>query len=309
MKNIIIDLKVKILIGILVVVGGIVLIVLLNKCVEKPPVTTTTTISGKEISKQEALEIANQLLQSECERNFTKVDEVKKVDWNSYQGMTLKGVCPEIENYTEKKIWRIRGRVKNLPKSFEEKLYLYIVGLVGIHGKFVCLFGRDLHKIRSLEEICKPPKITKSWSLDDLPFLDKEDITEQLRNDLKSLPFDISKTLENATRIRYGVLNKDEKLEGVEIIISKFNSTSSALNLWNFVKSQRRYSKRCKISGINGLCEKIKWYGGGLTFTFAWWVGRYINSVTASSNNKSEEFLRLSLEPFVNLTQDRLLEY
>ena len=162
--------KIKILVGILVV--GI---VLLSGCVEKPPVTTTTTIqattitssvtttttiSEKEISKQEALEIANQFLQSECDTTFDEIETYRGRFVDFYIDHIFGGggprhiivpileriynQCPELEKYSN--FWVAEKNV-----SGEN-----IIVVVGKNGEFICGFGAWG---TNLKEICRKDRI------------------------------------------------------------------------------------------------------------------------------------------------------
>ena len=126
------DSNIKILIGVLVVgilfVGGL-WIWKSQRELTQSSVTPTIT----EISREEALELANQVIQPKCEATFT---EIKKIVWNM-EGPgfeSLKDICPAINEYKENKIWRAE---KPLNENID------VIGLVGIYGKFVCLYGLD----------------------------------------------------------------------------------------------------------------------------------------------------------------------
>jgi len=140
------DSKVKILIGILVV--GILLIAgwwvwKSQQEITQSPVAPTIT----EISREEALELANQVIQPKCEATFT---EIKKIVWNM-EGPgfeNLKNICPVINEYKENKIWRAE-------KPLNENIS--VIGLVGVYGRFVCAYALDKKAapgIITLDKIC-----------------------------------------------------------------------------------------------------------------------------------------------------------
>ena len=185
--------KIKILVGILVV--GI---VLLSGCVEKPPVTTTTTIQAttitspvtttttipeKEISKQEALEIANQFLQSECDTTFDEIETYRGRFVDFYIDHIFGGggprhiiipileriynQCPELEKYSN--FWVAEKNV-----SGEN-----IIVVVGKNGEFICGFGAWGTNLR---EICRKGRVT--ITTDKTEYEQGEMVKITVRNDL-----------------------------------------------------------------------------------------------------------------------------
>lgn len=145
--------KIKVLIGVLVV--GVVLITgwLILESQKSSAVFTT------EISREKALELANQLLQSKCSTTFTEITR-KDYDLESildrdlsyteatYLNNLIEHMCPMLrtylQNYTD--IWVAK---KNLTIG-------KAIVLVGLHGEFVCgfeAFGTNLEELCGRREV------------------------------------------------------------------------------------------------------------------------------------------------------------
>ena len=141
------DSKIKILIGVLVV--GVLLVGSWTIWKSQQEITqSSVTPTITEISRKEALELANQVIQPKCEATLTGI---KKIVWNM-EGPgfeNLKDICPAINEYKENKIWRAE-------KPLNENIN--VIGLVGIYGKFVCLYGLDKRAapgIISVDKACR----------------------------------------------------------------------------------------------------------------------------------------------------------
>ncbi|MCD6550294.1 hypothetical protein J7K24_01995 [bacterium] len=98
-----------------------------------------------EISKEEALKLANQALEKECNLNFSQIERIKWTEGPDIENLK-KEICQTIDKYSENEIWR--GKI-SLNENIE------IIALVGIYGKFVCLYGLDKRAVPGIISVDK----------------------------------------------------------------------------------------------------------------------------------------------------------
>lgn len=117
--------------------------ILLWQRLSEPPIPPAVA----EISKDNALELANQSLGKKCNLSFSQIE---RVGWTKAPDIEIlkREICPTIDKYNENEIWR--GKI-----SLDENIE--IIALVGIYGKFVCFYGLDKRAapgIMSVDEVC-----------------------------------------------------------------------------------------------------------------------------------------------------------
>jgi|GEM_PF-2027581 len=118
--------------------------ILLWEKLSEPPILPATS----EISREEALRLANQVLEKECNLSFSQIERIKWTKGPDVENLKRK-ICPAINEYKENKIWRAE---KPLNENID------VIGLVGIYGKFVCLYGLDKRAapgIISVDKACE----------------------------------------------------------------------------------------------------------------------------------------------------------
>jgi len=117
--------------------------------------STTTTIGL--ISEQNALNLANNAVQSKCGITYTQIE---KLPW-SKGGPTWDffiTICPDLEDYNYSEAWRAGKYLNEIECSPIIKTNcIEIVTFIGIHVEFVCSYG--LYRaaapgVTKLENVC-----------------------------------------------------------------------------------------------------------------------------------------------------------
>jgi len=149
--------------------------ILLWQRLSEPPIPP----AAAEISKDNALELANQSLGKKCNLSFSQIERVgwtKALDIEDLK----REICPTIDGYNENEIWR--GKVP-LDENIE------IVALVGVYGKFVCLYGLDKRAapgIMSVDEACAQSFAKPSVANPAAVYCEKLGYKDEIRTDPKT---------------------------------------------------------------------------------------------------------------------------
>jgi len=136
-----------ILIGFVVLISLISGILLWQKISQQYPISPQIL----EISKEKALKLANHALEKECNLSFSQIERINWTKGPDVENLKRE-ICPTIDKYNETEIWRSKI---SLNENIE------IIALIGIHGKFVCLYGLDKRAapgIMTLDKICTQNK-------------------------------------------------------------------------------------------------------------------------------------------------------
>jgi len=113
-----------------------------------PPITTTistTTIIINLISEQEALDLANAHIQSECPN--INYGSINRTSWDKNAERTLYLLhyehCPGLEKYNYLEMWETEKYINETECSLpypEDEYCKKMITLVGIDGKFKCSY-------------------------------------------------------------------------------------------------------------------------------------------------------------------------
>jgi len=104
--------------------------------------TTSTTTIINLISEQEALDLANEHIQSECPSiNYYSINETRT---DEQPGILIHYEhCPDLENYSYSEMWETEKYINETECSLpypEDEYCKKMITLVGIDGKFKCSY-------------------------------------------------------------------------------------------------------------------------------------------------------------------------
>ena len=232
--------KTKILAGVLVM--GIVLIGgwwIWNSYFEKISVNKTTS----EISKEKALKLANQILEEECNLSFSQIERISWTKGPEVENLKRE-ICPTIDKYNKTEIWKSKISLND---------NIEIIALVGIYGKFVCVYGLDKGAapgIISIDKACgKTEKVT--LSTDKTEYEQGEKIKVTIENNL-------NQNIWYYGTEEYAALYSC--LEDYHYAL-KVQKLAKSKGIWNDVKAHYNCCfMKCYVKAPERLWDKINFY-------------------------------------------------
>jgi len=104
----------------------------------------------KRVSREVALEEANNSLPKECDFKYEKI---KKIKWNpdsSIASRLEKSVCAKIKDYKQSKVWKAELQLKEKTKAVS----LIGTSLIPPDHYFVCSYAQKEEEVKSLKNSC-----------------------------------------------------------------------------------------------------------------------------------------------------------